>query len=1023
MDSTGVIQGIRELLAAGAQFDRNRLVELAAAYMQVCRDVNGRVARCHDFLARAMREQAAEEANTPPDLCSEIQTLGFDERSAWLGLCEQIGIDIRPFDFDAELAGRLVTDLSSDPNALQSLLRTHRLLALGHAPLAQRLHVLRRIASTDPLRAFWKEDVKAFEKRRLKELPPLVKKAWAAKDLATLEAILEELRSSPWVIPPPPALAARLEDGILPMRREIAGKHYAYLGEQIRAAHGGFDDATCRELLGKWRQVAEQTAVAPDPELAELVAPAESWLRDIDEELKREERYQKQCSALQSALDEGKDWPTILRHLDSILGDESAPPPGLVEAAERQIAKGQAAERRRRALRVGGIATVVVLAVVGGVLFWHWYQATRTEKGCLNKLTEYIEQGDKTGDYTTADDYVKHLEDYRPEIVADSKPIQILIAELARRKAEEQDRRTKLEAALAAAGAKVGAARKALGDAQTTIRGADGEAPLAEAERQLAQLHDTLSAAEPPLREADALAKRAEDAPRIKGVRDQIAGLRSQATKAKGEIAGSRSTALDRARDGVKAKYYKLEMHLAEVYDSCGEIDPALERSFAKAADQCIALAAELGARPDIAQHAGVIRTEIDAWKQKAGAKKRAIEVVRAALGRIQRLYTSPEILARELRNFGEKHAGHPLASPFESAARMVSGWRAAAAWVQLARNWRAEARVHTSAAATSYHDLVATHLTQYANTPYKKVIGPYQTYLQKAVASLPADGRIVGYQETDDLLRHATISHLFTVRAKNGKIYYTNNAAAKVTRPMPDRVIYTVRALRDGDGKTEVVSSLRHQIPAPPATGWPPAPQSVFAQAALRRLRGFRGRGWETFYLVLAQDVQGCTEMDPVLRASLLQVFLAQAAACLPVTPRTQVTTQDLLRNLGRLPLDVTWFWPDSAPANQARPRAAATLAEMVPLGPMIEDVDKQLAGLKAPLEPYRPVGGFFLADGGLHIGEQLGQGGLYVLQGDEEAVTFRRIGKVQEGKPPVLDAGATRSVPAGSIVYFRPE
>ena len=1021
MDSADVIQGVRQLLAAGAQFDRDRLVELAAGYMQACRQTNERVLRCRDFLCRAMREQAAEEAGVAPDLRKEIETLTFDERPAWLRLCVQVGIDIRPFDLDAELAERLAADLTTDPDALQSLLRTHRLLALGHAPLEQRLVVLRRLCKADSLRSFWKEDVRTFERRRQKELRTLSMRALVNADLGTLESIVRDLRSPEWLNPPQPRLADAIEERMRPMREAYAKQQYAYLGEQIREAHGAFDEPRCRDLVRQWHEVAELTKAAPGPELAELVAPAEEWLRGIDQEIEQEQRALERCTALQNAMEESKHWRTIEQRLDNVLRHDVAPPQELVVAAQQQIRRGRVAERNRRLLRIGGIAAAILLLVAGAAYLWYRHQAATTEAGIAGKLKAYIEQAEQTGNFGPVDAFVVHVREYRAGLLAESELIQGLIKQGDVKKAAEQGRREKVDGILVSAGESVAGATKALGAAREAILESVNDASAAEAERHLAEMEGIVPKVEPLLAEATQLAKLTEEKAKIDGVRASVEGLRRDADGIRSTVATARSTEIDRALDKVSATYGRLSTNLARAYRSGGETDVNLVRDFNNAADACLMRATELAARPDTRQRALSVKGKVEELVTKADVKRRGVEAVRAALASIRQLHTNPEALARSLEAFRKEHDDHPLASGFEVSAQLAGGWRAADAWVQLAKNWSTDARVRDSAEARSYLELLDTHLTEYPGTPYKDVIGPYQTYLQKAVATLSPDEKITGYSDTDTILNDKTIARLYTVRRADGSAFYTTEAKSK--RVPAVKMYYEAFAISDAKGALKRIRVVEDDLAKPPEGEWAPAPQSEFAKAALKRLRGFDGGGWEVFYLRLSEDVQRRTDIDAILRASLLQFFLAQAANCLPMKPKGDETLRDLLRTLGRIPLDVAWYWPLSKEANQARPTAVAILNEAPPLGALIEEIEKQLDALREPLQPYRPVGLFLGEHGGLHIKEPLKGGALFVLEDNGGVFVFKRIGAVPGGEAPAINHNVARTVPAGSIVYFRPE
>jgi hypothetical protein len=240
ISSRECVDQIRNLLLAGEAVAKEKVAELVWAYASGCREVNEKAHKCLELLRQGRRAEAGRLAKEPPDLEQELRLLDFPERSAWLDLCETAGLPIGQ-NLDVNALNGIVQETYADAGNLGPLLRAFRRMSLGHAPLTDRLRILRQVRQTDPQHDLWTEDVRMFEGARQAEIVREADAADAAGDLRTLEGLLAELKSGEWLSSPGRFIAA-VEKIAVPHRRRYAKAQFAELAQDLHEAHGRMDE-------------------------------------------------------------------------------------------------------------------------------------------------------------------------------------------------------------------------------------------------------------------------------------------------------------------------------------------------------------------------------------------------------------------------------------------------------------------------------------------------------------------------------------------------------------------------------------------------------------------------------------------------------------------------------------------------------------------------------------------------------------------------------------------------------------
>jgi len=960
VDSTlDVMREIQEFLASGGQADKERLLQVAANYVLACRAVNERAQRCRDLLREGLRREAVALATQKPTLQEDMNALDCPERTAWVDLCEASGLEVRQYDLNADVASRVLKDLSTDTDKIENLLRLHRYLSLGRAPILQRLRVLRQLSRLDPERTFWQEDVQAFEAARLEELASLAARAAAAQEAKTLEAILAELQSPDWLKAPPGSFVRSVEQMLAPHRQRLADARFAALAEQLHQAHSSQDEARCRDLLAQWRQVIEETAVDPAPALAEHVSIVEAWLGELQTLKAEEKTYQDACAGLEAALDGNKALRVLEQNAAAVLRFGRGIPQLLGTRLDRRIEELRRAARRRFALAMTGIvgALLLVAGVLAAVSYW------QSRKGERARWQEQLVQAMQEQNLAKVDEILKYLEENRPDIYA-TPEIQNPRVEYANKLAQEERRKKELDSYMRDV--------EKAGDLSPNTRA------LAEAKRLMATDEE----------------------------KAKVAAWETRIETAKQERQKKIQDEFDKLLRVAKQKYRDLQ-----------EAELAGRPEVESLARTVLGLANDLSERAGVAQdgpaEARKIAQDTRDLLVAIETKRRTVRKREETLDRLPGLYINPEKLAEALNAFGRDFPNDPLAMEFLRAARLETDWKAAETWHDITRRWDTDLRVQTGEAAAARAKSIEDHLTAFADTPYKAGAEKYLKYLQ-AVQKAFADGALKNLSAIEERLSNPLIAAVNVVRDADGRTYYTYDK--KLAPGMAEGVVkvYSFRALIDGQGKVRPVNLRPDQLKG--TLG--PAPQVLFATEALQRIQKFKRDGWETFYLRLAQLLLGQPDIDPILRCRLLKELLDGAAACSALSTEQ---IEQLKRPLENVELDVSWMRWDDTDVERARRQAATALGRMASLEPLVESIEKGADALREPLRAYRAVG-ILLANGDcpVKLSPEARQGELFVLHRNG-GLEFYKIGQVAPGKPPEVDRRAATKFPQGSIVYMK--
>jgi hypothetical protein len=361
-DHAHTASDIRTFLASADRTRTDDLAQTAADYAALCREANGRLRRCREYLRRGMRSAAIHLAECPPDLLEQVGALDLPEPSLhdWEEVCASYGL-ARPVRVMIE-AAQEVNEAYAHARPIEDLLSRHRLLALAKAPLRDRLAVLRHLAKRDARSPAWDEDARALERARLAEITAEAVAAIRAKDAAKVDALLDELREPGWRTPVPKDLRTRIETAAATLHREhAAGDLWALVPRVRSAVSSGLYDQ-CQQVLADWCAVVQRSGVVLPKELRDEIRPLNELIDREDERRDNEHRFDEACRELRRAVESGAAGPEVRELYRVACGYQQSIPDDLATTYRRRIDAHERAERKES--RRNLMLTVVLVAMV-----------------------------------------------------------------------------------------------------------------------------------------------------------------------------------------------------------------------------------------------------------------------------------------------------------------------------------------------------------------------------------------------------------------------------------------------------------------------------------------------------------------------------------------------------------------------------------------------------------------------------------------------------------------------------------
>lgn len=364
-----VTEQMRQLVDSGADLNQDQVQTLNGRINQCITLVNRRLKVCDALLRKGLRSEALQECRKSPDLLELVSELDVPELEVWN---ELLGLFLLP---PPPLLNRdsaaLLNEAFAREQSLDQLLRLHRLHALARSDLKLRINVLRALAAKDTDNPAWREDLVIYENRRLQQLERTFLNL-KNPDLASVNAIYEELNSTEWTIECKPAFRSEIERRLEIINAEYAKEQLTQTAKQLNLAFADFNLGEARRTRQQWNYwIARSALVANDPLYLEVQA-ALDWINEEDHSEQQTNAFETELKKLESLLSRSNiDYEKIERQYQLVENFQREIPNLHVKRFQSLRENHRLVRQRKSQLIIGSIiATLVIVFAFGGTYLY-----------------------------------------------------------------------------------------------------------------------------------------------------------------------------------------------------------------------------------------------------------------------------------------------------------------------------------------------------------------------------------------------------------------------------------------------------------------------------------------------------------------------------------------------------------------------------------------------------------------------------------------------------------------------------
>jgi len=955
-----IIDELRAALAVlpGVGDDASDLRDALASYAAVVIEVNERLRRCSELLKQGLRSEAVHEAQEAPNLLEAVAALDFADRETLERACKRRGFVAPP-----PLLLAAASELNEAYGALEpieELLRKHRLLALGRAPLVRRLRVLRELARVDAGNPIWAEDCSAFERRRRADIGQEAQHAAAAGDGASLDALVKELSVGPWQERPNAAEIAGVQKLCETARAAQARRRATQLADELNRAFSEFDADTARRLRPEWAEAAQTAGIAAGDPLTEAVQPALDWLTEQDRERRRAAEFARDLAALEAALDEQAPLEDLERLGHAVARYERLLPTVLERRYKSRLAELRDSRRRRSRLLLVSVVGVLALATASGGYAIYRGNRQSTLAAHQQSLQSLLDD-DKLDE---AGQYLGRLRESAPWTLDESAVQQLAVRHEGAVQAE-QVRRTNFARASAAA------------------------------EQALAA------------NELDAAAARAAEARKLaRGPAEK-----QQAERLTAAVIGQETARQRTVDERCLAEFSPLAAKV-KALEAEAKKQAALEALLGKIRQLQADLDATLGSHTQASQ---VVREQFTPLRLRLGALEKDARQQQAADNALNGLVYAVGNTAdyrRALEEFCDRHPDSPQVVSFRRVLEESEHWGKIGEWNALAEDWNAQlGKAWTEGERIAWSTKAQEWSDRAASFPVAAGLAPRLSGLAPAVAS---DDGAPPQAKLETLFNHRIFQSLWMVETKDGKRYYLRDAPRKQDAHWNFKYVLDLELLEEKGAIVAAADVLTQQ----------PAPHCALAQQALNQLAQLGPQRWDETFAQILSETSTAERIDPVLRLIVLKDVLEVArGGSVWLRDATETEARLLEANTVNTsanwihPLD-----RDARDARLGAEKLLAQLAELPKH--VQQAAARRQEVMERGLPTFTPLGWLRRSRGKptcvCPAGRDIGAGTLYIVKAGPTGVSLQEIGTTEAGGKPRLALKADEHLVEGRPVFL---
>lgn len=357
---------VHDVLAQANDVEREKFTTISAAYSDAVAEINERLRRATSLVHKGLRDEAIQECEREPNLLDSFELLDIRDQTLWLSMHRLLKVPLPPpllVQQAAELNSAYAIQVP-----LAELLRKHRLLALGHAPLVSRIAVLRQISGNDPNSEVWHTDIKAYETERIAEIRSELPKISQSRDLSAIRSLYRELNNELWIVPLPNEIKLRATEVLHELEIASARAKLNVCSANLLDAFAELDITRGLECRDEWELYLGPARLPPESPVLAETQPALDWLAEQEIQQQRDAEQLGLLSRLEAILDDD----TSTRHeLDATYNRlstfDATISPVLTRRYRNRIQALQLKEHRVQTLKL--VAIVGGLAIFAGAVF------------------------------------------------------------------------------------------------------------------------------------------------------------------------------------------------------------------------------------------------------------------------------------------------------------------------------------------------------------------------------------------------------------------------------------------------------------------------------------------------------------------------------------------------------------------------------------------------------------------------------------------------------------------------------
>ncbi len=856
-----LIERIQAIILDTLEPNPQEIEKLNSELINAVETVNDRLRHCDAYLQKGLRPEAIQLCEKGPNLLDLIAVLDFADWDVWVDIVRERQLDA-PVDMMLDTASALNSAYNLEM-ALENPLKEHRLLALGLAPLSQRLSVMRTISSIDVDNQTWQDDILDFENERYSQIRNEVQQAARQRNVSALATIERELNSPEWASEPPKKLITMTSRAHKKCRVQLANDELQTLEPKLTEAFSELDVEKARQLRSRWNGLLQIAEPAADDPIMELVAPTMEWLSQTDIEQKEEYDYQQEIVKLEAGLSQRKSKEVLQQRYHAATKTGRELPEHLFQRYTDHISHQEIQSQRKFSLIVA--TSVVSLLVVGVMVGFMIRQQNRSKEiethvAALNSLIDSSKQDQ-------AKEYLENISEIK--WVHDSPQIQELSANLEAIIIQESGRKEMFQTVL---------------NRIRDIEFSNGK-------------WESIDRATSELNNIEVLAM-------TNGEKIQYEQLKLDIQREKNRI-----------QDITDTSYRKdLDTFIQQV--------ATLPKEEAVVIKKAMMVLGELEKRPRVTdslkKDLSKLRTLLEGKRdviRRNVSMNRDYQAISKSIGDYSQYQKS-------LDSYVLNNSGTTRAKDFENISKNeIAIWKNIKSWNLLKQEWRKNNPQEMTPKKAK--QLIEGLDNLVKESKYLSVPEAITKILPvvKAIASREDENGDPSYNQLIAVLEDRLFSSLNMVLTNDRRRYYTLDEPRYHKKSDKYLVFngYTAMSLANSEENNLLVSTLL-MSGEPDKVDWS-SPQKRFSKYAINRLNQKNKDSWETIFLDVLQELHSdkYQDMDPILKYQLMGRFLD--VACLGSFPMQEVFA-DELKTLSLINVDpaANWMDPDDSRANLAR-------------------------------------------------------------------------------------------------------